>query len=61
MDKNNCKMAEIKYCKKSAFGYCMAEENEIERCPYSELIDKIAKLVCEINEYRLEKDSISEI
>ena len=54
MDKNNCKMAEIKYCKKSAFGYCMAEENEIERCPYSELIDKIAKLVCEINEYRLE-------
>lgn len=34
MDRNVCNMAKLKYCRKSIFGFCNADEKELDICPY---------------------------
>ena len=43
-------MARQKYCRKSSFGYCNADDTDIKRCPYLKAIEKIVKLAVENSE-----------
>lgn len=40
-------MARHKLCRKSSFGYCCAEDRDLEICPYLKAIGEIARLSVE--------------
>ena len=44
MSESKCEMARQKYCRKSYFGYCNADDADVERCPYLKAIEEIARL-----------------
>ena len=46
-NQSKCEMARQKYCRKSSFGYCNADDTDVERCPYLKAIGEIAKLAVE--------------
>ena len=46
-NQSKCEMARLRYCRKSYFGYCNADDTDVERCPYLEAIEEIASLVVE--------------
>ena len=46
-NKSKCEMAKHKYCLKSSFGYCNADDTDVERCLYLEAIEEIVSLVVE--------------
>ena len=46
-NQSKCEMARLKYCQKSYFGYCNADNTDIERCPYLKAIEEIARLAVE--------------
>ena len=50
MSESKCKMARLRYCQKSSFGYCNADDKDAERCPYLKAIDEIARLAVENSE-----------
>lgn len=41
---SKCEMARLKYCRKSSFGYCNANDTDMENCPYLNAIGEIARL-----------------
>lgn len=43
-DTSNCKMAELRFCRKILFGCCNAEDYELEICPYLKAMEEIEKL-----------------
>ena len=43
-NQSKCEMARLRYCQKSYFGYCNANDTDIERCPYLKAIGEIARL-----------------
>ena len=47
MSQSKCEMARQKYCRKSSFGYCNAEDTDVEKCPYLKVIEEIARLAVE--------------
>ena len=47
MCQNKCEMARLRYCQKSYFGYCNANDTDVERCPYMKAIREIANLAVE--------------
>ena len=47
MSQSKCEMAKLRYCQKSYFGYCNANDTDIERCPYLKAIEEIARLAVE--------------
>lgn len=49
-NQNKCEMARQKYCRKSSFGYCNANDTDVERCPYLKAIEEIAMLAVENSE-----------
>lgn len=53
-NQSKCEMARLKYCQKSSFGYCNAEDTDVKRCPYLKAIEEITRLVVENS--RLEDD-----
>lgn len=48
---SKCEMARQRYCRKSSFGYCNAEDRDIETCPYLKAIEEIAKLAVKTTRY----------
>ena len=46
-NQSKCEMARQKYCRKSYFGYCNADDTDVEKCPYLKAIEEIAKLAVE--------------
>ena len=40
-------MARLRYCQKTYFGYCNADDADVERCPYLKAIEEIARLSVE--------------
>ena len=54
MSQSKCEMAKQKYCQKSYFGYCNADDTDVERCPYLKAIEEIAMLAVENS--KLEED-----
>ena len=51
MSENKCEMARLKYCQKSSFGYCNADDTDIDKCPYLKAIGEIARLSVENSKY----------
>ena len=47
MSQSKCEMARLRYCRKSSFGYCNADDTDVERCPYLKAIEEIARLSVE--------------
>lgn len=47
MNETKCEMARLKYCRKSSFGYCCAEDRDLEICPYLKAISEVARLSVE--------------
>ena len=47
MGQSKCEMARLRYCQKSYFGCCNANDTDVERYPYLEAIEEIAKLAVE--------------
>ena len=47
-------MARQRYCQKSYFGYCNANDTDVERCPYLKAIEEIARL--SVENMKLEDD-----
>lgn len=47
MSQSKCGFARQKYCRKSYFGYCNADDTDVERCPYLKAIEEIARLAVE--------------
>ena len=54
MSQSTCEMARLKYCQKSYFGYCNANDTDVERCPYLKAIEEIARL--SVENMKLEDD-----
>ena len=46
-NQSKCEMARQRYCQKTYFGCCNAEDTDVERCPYLKAIEEIVKLVVE--------------
>lgn len=40
-------MARAKLCRKSSFGYCTAEDRDLETCPYLKAVEEIVRLAIE--------------
>ena len=51
MSESKCEMAVLRYCRKSYFGYCNADDTDVERCPYLKAIEEIAGLAVENSKY----------
>lgn len=46
-NQSKCEMARLRYCQKSYFGYCNANDTDVDKCPYLKTIEEIAKLAVE--------------
>ena len=46
-NQSKCEMARLRYCQKSYFGYCNADDTDVKRCPYLKAIEEIARLAVE--------------
>ena len=46
-NQSKCEMARLRYCRKSYFGYCNADDTDVDKCPYLKAIEEIARLVVE--------------
>ena len=51
-DQSKCEMSRQRYCQKSYFGYCNAEDTDVEKCPYLKAIEEIARLTIENSELK---------
>ena len=49
-NQSKCEMARLRYCQKSYFVYCNADDTDIERCPYLKAIGEITRLAVENSE-----------
>ena len=47
MSKSKCEMARLRYCQKSYFGCCNANDTDVDKCPYLKAIEEIALLAVE--------------
>ena len=47
MSQSKCEMARLRYCQKTHFGYCNADDTDVKRCPYLKAIEEIARLAVE--------------
>ena len=59
-NQSKCEMARLRYCQKSYFGYCNADDTDVERCPYLKAIGEIAKLAVENSKYESMQEKLKE-
>ena len=50
MSQSKREMARLRYCQKSYFGYCNANDTDVDKCPYLKAIGEIARLAVENSE-----------
>ena len=60
MSESKCKMARLRYCQKSSFGYCNADDKDVERCPYLNAIREIARLAIENSKYESMQEKLKD-
>ena len=59
-NQSKCEMARLRYCQKSYFGYCNADDTDVERCPYLKAIEEIARLAVENSKYESMQEKLKE-
>ena len=47
MSQSKCEMARLRYCQKSYFWCCNANDTDVDKCPYLKVIEEIARLAVE--------------
>ena len=47
MSQSKCEMARLRYCRKSYFGYCNADDTDVEKCPYLKASEESAMFAVE--------------
>ena len=57
---SKCEMARLRYCRKSSMGYCDAEDRDVERCPYLQIIGEIARLAVENSKHESMQEKLKE-
>ena len=60
MSESKCEMARLRYCRKSSFGYCNAEDRDLEICPYLKAIGEIARLAVENGKHEDVQEKLKE-
>ena len=60
MSESKCKMARLRYCRKSSFGYCNADDADVEKCPYLKAIGEIAGLAVENSKYESMQETLKD-
>ena len=60
MSESKCEMARLRYCQKSYFGYCNADDTDVERCPYLKAIGEVAKLAVENSKYESMQEKLKD-
>lgn len=60
MSESKCEMARLRYCRKSSFGYCNAEDRDLETCPYLKAISEIARLAVENGKHEDMQEKLKE-
>ena len=60
MNVSKCEMAILRYCQKSYFGCCNANDTDVERCPYLKAIEEIAKLAVENSKYESMQEKLKD-
>ena len=53
-NKSKCEMARLRYCQKTYYGYCNADDTDVDKCPYLKAIEEIERLAVENS--KLEED-----
>ena len=53
-------MARLRYCQKSYFECCNANDTDVERCPYLKAIGEIAKLAVENSKYESMQEKLKD-
>ena len=53
-------MARQRYCQKTYFGCCNAEDTDVEKCPYLKAIDEIERLAVENSKYESMREKLKE-
>ena len=46
-NQNKCEMARLRYCQKSYFGCCNANDTDVDKCPYLKAIEEITRFAVE--------------
>ena len=59
-NKSKCEMARLRYCRKSYFEYCNADDTDVERCPYLEAIEEITRLAVENGKHESIQEKLKE-
>ena len=59
-NQSKCEMARLRYCQKSYFGYCNADDTDVERCPYLKTIEEIARLAVENSKHESIQEKLKE-
>lgn len=60
MSQSKCEMARLRYCKKSSFGYCNANDTDVDKCPYLKAIGEIARLAIENSKHESIQEKLKE-
>lgn len=47
INKSKCEMTRLRYYQKSYFGYCNADDTDVDKYPYLKAVEEIAKLAVE--------------
>ena len=59
-NQSKCEMARLRYCHKTYFGYCNADDTDVKRCPYLKAIGEVAKLAVENSKYESMQEKLKD-
>ena len=60
MSESKCEMARQRYCQKTYFGCCNAEDTDVKKCPYLKAIEEIARLSVENGKHESIQEKLKE-
>ena len=60
MSQSKCEMARLRYCQKTYFGYCNADDTDVEKCPYLKAIGEISRLSVENGKHESIQEKLKE-
>ena len=59
-NQSKCEMARLRYCQKSYFGCCNANDTDVEKCPYLKAIGEVARLAVENSKYESMQEKLKD-
>ena len=59
-NQSKCEMAIQRYCQKTYFGCCNAEDTDVKKCPYLKAIEEIERLAVENSKYESMQEKLKD-